>query len=283
MTAKEYAALLIAESKKPKSERTFTIANVPVKMRGEVGYWLRKEYGGNESDKKLGEIVNKVAFAIPGLAALPATVSTATTLATNPVSQNFIIQSILGYLGGQVMDEATRELSNNRYSTFGDYVYNASGLSNLTKNTIFEEPTRFVSEMTNPGYYVSATAKPIYNIYHTINSSIKPGPTLIKYRNTRQNIKDGVKDLINYTKTDRATEPKFFKFARSNGNKQLVRNTPAYITENGILIDFPDKPVYKNSHNTAAISKLDDHTYSLRLSPEKGQTLSLADRKQVLN
>ena len=50
MTSQEYADLLIAESKKPESERKFTIANVPVKMRGEVGHLLRKAYGGIESD-----------------------------------------------------------------------------------------------------------------------------------------------------------------------------------------------------------------------------------------
>ena len=88
---------------------------------------------------------------------------------------------------------------------------------------------------------------------------------------------------MNYLHTDRSTEPAFFQKARETGEKQIARNTPAYVTENGTLVDFPDRPVYKNVENTAAITKLDDNTYSLRLSPEQGKTLSLKERKEVLN
>lgn len=282
MTSQEYADLLIAESKKPASERKFTIANVPVKMRGEVGHLLRKAYGGNESDKRLGQTVQVVANAIPATAAV-ITAMPAASIVVHPTTKKFILDAILGFLGGKVVDEFTNDLSKGKYKTFGDYVYNASGLSYLTKGTKMEGFGQAVADLTNPGYYTTFFAKPIASVTAEIASRIKPGPTTIKYRYTRQNVKDAVKDLMNYLHTDRSTEPAFFKTARETGEKQMARNTPAYVTENGTLVDFPDRPVYKNAENTAAITKLDDNTYSLRLSPEQGKTLSLKERKEVLN
>lgn len=283
MTAKEYAALLIAESKKPKSERTFTIANVPVKMRGEVGYWLRQEYGGNESDKRMGQAINKAAFGIPAIASLNWIVPGITTLLTNPVSRKYIVEGVLGYLGGQTVDKVTKKVSNNKYQSFGEYAYDASGLKRWTEGTWFEDPARLIAEGTNPGYYVAGLAKPIQNTVLQVSNKINTSPTVTKIRNTRQNINDGIKDALDMSQNKNAKEPIFFENARVVGDKQMIRNTPSYITSEGVLVDFPDRPVFKNSTNTAAITKLDDHTYSLRLSPEQGQTLSLADRKQVLN
>lgn len=282
MTSQEYADLLIAELKKPESERKFTIANVPVKMRGEVGHLLRKAYGGNESDKRLGQAVQVVANAIPAATAAVMT-TPAISIVINPATKKFVLDSILGLLGGKTMDEITTRVSEGKYKTFGDYVYSASGLSSLTGGTKAEGFARAVADLTNPGYYTTSLAKPAINVTSEIASRIKPGPTTIKYRYTRQNVKDAVKDLMNYLHTDRSTEPAFFQKARETGEKQMARNTPAYVTEKGTLVDFPDKPVYKNAENTAAITKLDDNTYSLRLSPEQGKTLSLKERKEVLN
>lgn len=284
MTAKEYAALLIAESKKPESERTFTIANVPVKMRGEVGYWLRQEYGGNESDKRMGQAVNKLAFAIPAFTTLNWAIPGLVTLFTNPVTRKYIVDGVVGYLGGKIVDNTTKNLSNNKYQSFGDYIYDTTGLKKWAENTSLELPAQVLAEMTNPGYYVSGLAKPFANMMFNIGSKIKSQPASIWFRNTRQNINEGVKDALDRANNKTiSTEPVFFNHARQYGQKQLVRNTPSYTIAEGTLIDFSDKPVFRNSTNTAAITKLDDHTYSLRLSPEQGQTLSLADRKQVLN
>lgn len=283
MTSQEYADLLIAESKKPESERKFTIANVPVKMRGEVGHLLRKAYGGNESDKRLGQAVQVVANAIPATTAAVMVTPAITSIVVNPATKKFVLDSILGLLGGKTMDEITTRVSEGKYKTFGNYAYNASGLSSLTGGTKVEGFARAVADLTNPGYYTITIAKPAINVTAEIASRIKPGPTTIKYRYTRQNVKDAVKDLMNYLHTDRSTEPIFFQTARETGEKQMVRNTPAYVTEKGTLVDFPDRPVYKNVENTAAITKLDDNTYSLRLSPEQGKTLSLKERKEVLN
>ncbi len=283
MTAREYADLLIAESKKPELERTFTIAHVPVKMRGEVGHLLRKEYGGNESDKKLGEVTQKVAIAIPGFVAGVQTIPGVYSILANPVVQKYVADAAVGVLGGKIADKIIAKDSNGKYDSVGEYVYNASGLRKATEGTALEEIARNLSEMTNPGYYVSAWGKPFINVGAEFASRMVPGPTALKHRYTRQNINDAVKDVLNYTKTDKATEPILFEKARQTGQKSMARNTPAYTTTDGVLVDFPDKPVFKNNSNTAAITKLDDHTYSLRLSPEQGQTLSLADRKQVLN
>lgn len=284
MTAKEYAALLIAESKKPKSERTFTIANVPVKMRGEVGYWLRQEYGGNKSDKQMGQAVNKLAFAIPAFTTLNWAIPGLATLFTNPATKKYIVDGAVGYLGGSIIDNITKSTSNNKYQSFSDYIYNTSGLRKLAENTSLESPTRLFTEMINPGYYISGLTKPFANMMFNVGSKIKSRPGSIWFRNTRQNINDGIKDALDRVNNKTVfSEPVFFNKARQYGQKQFVRNTPAYTTTEGTLIDFADKPVFRNTTNTAAITKLDDHTYSLRLSPEQGQTLSLADRKQVLN
>lgn len=95
MTSQEYADLLIAESKKPESERKFTIANVPVKMRGEVGHLLRKAYGGNESDKRLGQAVQVVANAIPATTAAVMATPAITSIVVNPATKKFVLDSIL--------------------------------------------------------------------------------------------------------------------------------------------------------------------------------------------
>lgn len=281
-SAKEYVELLIAESKKPESERKFTIAHVPVKMRGEVGHLLRKDFGGNESDKKLGQVLQTTALAIP-TAASAIIAAPATKFVITPGVKKFILDSVVGLLGGKIADKAMEIDSKGKYKTVGSYVYDSSGLKAVTENTPFEVAAQTAAELTNPGYYISGITKPIINSTAEIASRIIPGPTAIKYKYTRQNIKDGVKDLLNYLNTDRNTEPVFFRTARNSGEKQIIRNTPVYTTEKGILVDFPDKPIYKNNSNSVAISKLDDHTYSLRLSPKQGETLSLADRKQVLN
>jgi hypothetical protein len=55
-------------------------------------------------------------------------------------------------LGGEVVNEATRELSDNKFSSFGDFVYNGSGLANIANDTFMETPLRFVSDITNLGY-----------------------------------------------------------------------------------------------------------------------------------
>lgn len=284
MTAKEYAALLIAESKKPKSERSFTIANVPVKMRGEVGYWLRQEYGGNESDKQMGQAVNKLAFGIPAFATLNWVIPGISSLMINPVTRKIIVEGTLGYMGGKVVDNATRQLSNNKYQSFSDYIYDSTGLRKWAENTSLELPAKILADMANPGYYVSGLSKPVSNIVYKFGTKVKPGPTVIKFKNVRQNINEGVKDALDRAHNKNlVNEPVFFSQARNEGQKQFVKTTPTFTTTKGVLVDFPDRPVFRNSTNTAAITKLDDHTYSLRLSPKQGQTLSLADRKQVLN
>lgn len=281
--AKYFADLLIAESKKPASERRYTIAHVPVELRGEVGHLLRQAYGGNKSDKQMGNALQKFALAVPTASAVYLTLPGIANLFKNPVIRKYMVDTAVGILGGKIVDTAVKDVSKGKYSTAGQYVYNASGIKNLVQGTVFEGPIQTLAEMFNPGYYSSGISKPIISAASKIAAVIKPGPTVFKYKYSRQNVSDGVKDLLNYINTDRTSEPIFFKTARETGNKQMARNTPAYVTERGTLIDFPDKPVYKNASNTAAITKLDDNTYSLRLSPEQGKTLSLKERKEVLN
>lgn len=59
----------------------------------------------------------------------------------------------LPYLGGEVINDVTRKASHNKYDSFGDFVYNGSGLANIANDTFMETPLRFVSDMTNLGYW----------------------------------------------------------------------------------------------------------------------------------
>jgi hypothetical protein len=58
----------------------------------------------------------------------------------------------LPVLGGEVVNETTRKLSDNKYNSFGDFVYNGSGLANVANDTFMETPLRFITDMSNPAY-----------------------------------------------------------------------------------------------------------------------------------
>ena len=74
--------------------------------------------------------------------------------ATNPTTYPWIAKNVvLPILGGEVVNEVTRKISNNYYKDFGDWLYRSTPLDNWTKGTLAETPTRFVADMCNPGYW----------------------------------------------------------------------------------------------------------------------------------
>jgi hypothetical protein len=58
----------------------------------------------------------------------------------------------LPWLAGETVNEVTRKVSDNKYNSFGDFVYNGSGLANVANDTFMETPLRFITDMSNPAY-----------------------------------------------------------------------------------------------------------------------------------
>lgn len=56
-------------------------------------------------------------------------------------------------IGGEIINDVTRKVSDGYYSSFGDFVYRSTPLDDWTKDTWAETPTKFVADMTNPGYW----------------------------------------------------------------------------------------------------------------------------------
>ena len=56
-------------------------------------------------------------------------------------------------IGGEIVNDVTRKVSDGYYSSFGDFVYRSTPLDDWTKDTWAETPTKFVTDMSNPGYW----------------------------------------------------------------------------------------------------------------------------------
>lgn len=155
----------------------------------------------------------------------------------------------LPVLGGEVVNETTRKVSNNKYNSFGDFVYNGSGLANIANDTFMETPLRFITDMSNPAYwtpygkavgYVIDGANTLSNAYNNLPVKIKFTPREnFRYRNIGGN-NDGVKDLITsgVVKPPRDVQPKIVKGI--NLRKQFDK---AYFGHRGKMVDtgYPGK------------------------------------------
>lgn len=94
--------------------------------------------------------------------------------ATNPATYPWIAKNVvLPVLGGEVVNEATRKISNNYYKDFGDWLYRSTPLDNWTKGTLAEIPTRFVTDMSNPGYW-TPYGKIVNGFKNTVSTITKP-------------------------------------------------------------------------------------------------------------
>ena len=73
--------------------------------------------------------------------------------ATNPSTYPWIAKNVaLPVLGGEVVNEVTRKVSDNKYDSFGDFVYNNTFLSRLKDGTDSNIFVKGFSEMLNPAY-----------------------------------------------------------------------------------------------------------------------------------
>ena len=96
------------------------------------------------------------------------------TAVANPATYPWVAKNVvLPVLGGEVVNEATRKISNNYYRDFGDWLYRSTPLERWTKGTWAETPTKFVADMTNPGYWApyGKIVKGFNNIVPTITKT----------------------------------------------------------------------------------------------------------------
>lgn len=75
-----YYEQIVKDAIENPNNRTFTISHVPKEQKADVIKLLKNNYGGNSSDKKLGEAVQKVAAVIPAAAGAIATLPQTTML-----------------------------------------------------------------------------------------------------------------------------------------------------------------------------------------------------------
>lgn len=111
----------------------------------------------------------------------------------------------LPVLGGEVVNETTRKVSDNKYNSFGDFVYHNTPLSRLKDGTDSNIFVKGFSEMLNPAYlfpygkavgYAIDGANALSNAYNNLPVKIKFAPREnFRYRNIGGN-NEGVKDLI---------------------------------------------------------------------------------------
>lgn len=67
-------------------------------------------------------------------------------------------------IGGEAINNGTKYISNNKYSSFGNWAYNNSGvIKKLASNTRIEPYIETLFEFTNPGYYSTGLISKIKN------------------------------------------------------------------------------------------------------------------------
>ena len=111
----------------------------------------------------------------------------------------------LPVLGGEVVNEGTRKVSNNKYNSFGNFVYNWSKLANVANGTFMETPLRFIADMSNPAYWATygkalshtiEGLQSLTNAYNNLPVKIKFTPREnFRYRNIGGD-NTGVLDLL---------------------------------------------------------------------------------------
>lgn len=89
----------------------------------------------------------------------------------------------LPLLAGETVNEVTRKVSNGYYNSFGDFVYRSTPLEKWTNGTWMEEPTKFIADMTNPGYAIGGYGKTISDKVMNLTDDIGRTANLFKNYN----------------------------------------------------------------------------------------------------
>ena len=80
----------------------------------------------------------------------------------------WILKNIaLPIMGGELVNEITRKISGGHYDGFGDWLYRSTPLEDWTKDTWLEEPIKFATDLTNPGY-LAPYGKIANGLFHSI-------------------------------------------------------------------------------------------------------------------
>jgi hypothetical protein len=150
----------------------------------------------------------------------------------------------LPVLGGEVVNETTRKVSDNKYNSFGDFVYHNTPLSRLKDGTDSNMFVKGFAEMFNPAYlfpygravgYVMNGARTMYNAYNNLPVKIKFTPREnFRYRNIGG--KDGLNDLLEsgIVRAKQEVEPeivrginlnKSYKYPYFGGKGELIQTS----------------------------------------------------------
>ena len=114
------------------------------------------KYAGSDQQSAADrEFYHKLGVATTGIVgSIPAAYTAGTLLGAGIYGAPWIATNIaLPVLGGEVLNETTRKVSDGYYNSFGDFVYRSTPLDNWTKDTWAETPVKFLADMTNPGYW----------------------------------------------------------------------------------------------------------------------------------
>lgn len=115
----------------------------------------RKYAGSDQKSAADRDFFNKLGLFTTGIIASPFAAQTIAAVPKVVTTPLFWTHGVLPILSGEVVNETTRKLSDNKYNSFGDFVYEGSGLKNAAQGTWAETPLRFITDMANPGYWVN--------------------------------------------------------------------------------------------------------------------------------
>lgn len=196
---------------------------------------------------------------------------------------NFGMKNIaLPVLGGEVVNEVTRKVSDNKYNSFGDFVYNNTPLSKLKDGTDSNIFVKGFSEMFNPAYLfpygkaVKTTMDGVQSAVNTYNNlpvKIKFGPREnFRYRNIGDDL-SGVEDLYN---TGQVLAPKVFTQKPKKGINLNKEFNEAFFGYSGQLVN---SDMYPGKYFLGTVDKnfIKPFRNQWGYSLPKGQHLNLED------
>ena len=126
--------------------------------------------------KGLDKTWNAIGGGLSALLAFPIVAHGAGVMPTvSPAVVPWIAKNVvLPMLGGELVNNITRKVTDNQYKDFGDWLYRSTPLENWTKGTWAETPTKFVVNGANPGYWA-----PYGKITNTLFKSI---PEIVNHK-----------------------------------------------------------------------------------------------------